>query len=276
MLLRKRVREYAYKNGYGIDYEAERAVLDGEAGVMPGSLASGKALAIQIAKNKDTPAEDTAAVVEDYTYSVERLGRYADILVVNVSSPNSVGLRNLQQTQPLTEILSAVVQSAKRVDRKSKPAVMVKVSPDEDTDADIRGICSAITRSGADGVIVGNTTTSRPISPSTLTHREAAILKESGGFSGPQMFEYTRHLVGRYRRFLDSMTDPGTRYKIIFASGGITNGTQQLQVLEAGASVGMVYTALVYSGASTITRMKAELREEMKRKTEAAGEGGST
>ena len=87
MLLRQRVREYAYKNGYGIDEEAERMVLDGEGeeGILPGSLARGKMLAVQIAKNASTPADDVEAVKNDYVYCVERLGKYADILVVNVS-----------------------------------------------------------------------------------------------------------------------------------------------------------------------------------------------
>ena len=275
ILLRKRVRKYAYEIGYGIDSEAERAILDGETGVMPGSLAEGKMLAVQIAKNKDTSGDDIAAVVQDYTYCVEKLGRYADILVVNVSSPNTPHLRKLQQTQPLTDILSTVVDAAKRVDRRTKPAVMVKVSPDESSDGDIRGICSAVIRSGVDGVVVANTTNSRPVEPSSLTLKEASTLKETGGFSGPGTFEHTRSLVERYRRFLDAMTSPGSKYKVIFASGGITSGPQALQVLEAGASVGMVYTAMVYGGAGTCTRLKRELREEMRRQIAIAASEGN-
>lgn len=81
--LRQRVREYANANGFGIDEEAERSVLDGEAGVPGGSLMSGSPLAIQVAKNKFTPDQDVEAVKADYVYCVEALARYADIIVVN-------------------------------------------------------------------------------------------------------------------------------------------------------------------------------------------------
>ena len=84
MVLRKRVREFAYKMGYGIDDGAESEFLDGEANVPPGSLMKGKLLAVQIAKNKFTPAEDIEAVKRDYVYCVDALARYADIIVVNV------------------------------------------------------------------------------------------------------------------------------------------------------------------------------------------------
>ena len=93
---------------------------------------------------------------------MQRLGPYADILVVNVSSPNTPGLRTLQQSDTLKPILTGVVHAAKSVDRTTKPAVMVKVSPDEDSDDQIAGICDAVWGSGVDGVIVGNTTHRRP------------------------------------------------------------------------------------------------------------------
>ena len=84
MVLRRRVRQYARAVGLGIDEEAERDVLDGEAGVPPGSLTKGKLLAVQVAKNKSTPDTDIEAVKRDYVYCVEALARYADIIVVNM------------------------------------------------------------------------------------------------------------------------------------------------------------------------------------------------
>ena len=109
-----------------------------------------------------TPDHDIAAVAKDYVTCVERLARYADILVVNVSSPNTPGLRDLQATEPLKIILGSVVEAAKSCDRKTKPAVMVKVSPDEDSESQIDGICTAVDASKVDGIIVGNTTKKRP------------------------------------------------------------------------------------------------------------------
>lgn len=360
MQLRERVRSFAYSHSLGLGAEAERIVLDGEAQVPPGSMVPGKILAVQIAKNKTTPDGDINAIARDYTYCVEHLAKYADILVVNVSSPNTPGLRDLQATGPLTTILTAVVNTAKSTDRKMKPAVMVKVSPDEDSDAQIEGICAAVWASGVDGVIVGNTTNKRPDTiPKgyVLPEKDARILKsEIGGYSGPQMFERTLDLVKRYRSKLDNgppeesaeapskkeaspkqgasskqesesrqepfggmptsdhlsdasiqrdtqrlkpegseesqqplllipdrhkssaeqyapspdapasksqATNPSTS-KVLFATGGITNGEQCLQILNAGASVCQVYTAMMYGGVGTITRMKGEMREAIK------------
>ena len=83
--LRQRVREYAYSMGYGLDKDAERYLLDGEAGVPPGSLIKGKLMAIQVAKNETTPNGDIEAITRDYVKGTKLLGRYADIIVVNVS-----------------------------------------------------------------------------------------------------------------------------------------------------------------------------------------------
>ncbi|MCJ1370566.1 Dihydroorotate dehydrogenase (quinone), mitochondrial [Loxospora ochrophaea] len=382
MRLRQRVREFAYSKGFGIDEAAELKVLDGESGVPPGSLTEGKLMAVQIAKNKFTPDDDIEAVKNDYVYCVQALARYADIIVVNVSSPNSPGLRGLQKVEPLTKILTEVVKAAKETDRKSKPAVMVKVSPDEDSDEQVSGVCEAVWESGVDGVIVGNTTKRRPDplpSGGIMPEREVKLLLEQGGYSGPQLFGRTVDLVRKYRKILDygplpearsspqappsaeivKPTSPSTsrdnegvdvaqrieatvdrdrahlkhpsgdvrdsdsqplirfperhnpsskspnssgspalsssthlvqlpqrndlrpamseredtevagagqgQPKIIFATGGITSGKQALEVLNAGASVAMVYTALVYGGLGTISRVKQEMRDEIKR-----------
>jgi dihydroorotate dehydrogenase len=389
MRLRQRVREYAYTHGFGMDEEAERLVLDGHTGVPPGSLVSGRLLAVQIAKNKLTSDTDLDAVVWDHVYCVDRLGKYADILVVNVSSPNTPGLRSLQSKKPLTRILSAVVDAANAVDRKKKPVVMVKVSPDEDSESQIQGIVDAVWESGVGGVIVGNTTMKRPAAIPAgyiLPEKDGRALLEAGGYSGPQLFSRTKELVAKYRKALDegpsektpapppskpstpaavpasspadhpessivekievsvqrdeanlkpidekSATGQGDRGrelhtglklpqrssenhpiirlpernnplsasedktsevlapvaintqtpsehsdslapgserskafssapKVIFASGGITTGEQALEVLNAGASVAMMYTGIVYGGVGTVGRVKQEMR----------------
>ena len=358
--LRDRVRRFARSAGL-----TESEVLDGAAGVPPGSLIPGRILAVQIAKNKDTDERDVAAVQRDYVYCVRRLAPYADVLVVNVSSPNTPGLRDLQAAEPLARILGGVVEEAQRAERREKPRVMVKVSPDEDEDAQIEGIVQAVRASGVDGVIVGNTTKRRTgvVPPGIrLSAREQAALAETGGYSGPLMFDRTEDLVRRYRTMLDAqalgggassssssssssalslLTGPaqpvddeavdaslagiegtitgmvedtsptskkgaahaapassepeplsasataavaataagkdsgGGEPKTIWATGGISTGHQALRVLNAGASVAMVYTGLVYGGAGTVTRMKSEMREEMAAGKKNTEEGGS-
>lgn len=261
--LRDRLRRYAHKLGV-----TEGDVLDGRAGVPPGSLTEGRLLAVQIAKNKDTDGSNEKAVADDHVYCVRRLARYADILVVNVSSPNTPGLRDLQATGPLTRLLSAVVDEASRTDRAHKPKIMVKVSPDEDDEQQVEGIVSAVSRSGVDGIIVGNTTKRRQgLAPDTvqLSAKEQKALGEEGGYSGPAMFERTLGLVGKYKQALrsEALKAGGESQKVIFATGGITNGEQALKVLNAGASVAMVYTGMVYGGAGTVTRIKSEMRREI-------------
>ncbi|KAH6611986.1 hypothetical protein C7974DRAFT_370276 [Boeremia exigua] len=328
--LRQRVREFAYHAGLGLGAAAEQAVLNGDANVPPGSLKQGRLLAVQVAKNKTTPETDIDAVVHDYASAVAHVGPYADILVVNVSSPNTPGLRTLQNTEPLTRLLTGVVAAVHALPRKTKPAVMVKVSPDEDSPAQVSGIVDAVWASGVDGVIVGNTTNRRPDplpAGYALPPAEAKLLLEQGGYSGPQLFERTRALVARYRRALDAgparpspespssespssatptphaapapadadptafddlstsapsstslspaspaPSTPGPR-KVIFATGGITTGAQARAVLDAGASVVQVYTAMIYGGAGTVSRIKRELREEkLKEKTGERGD----
>jgi dihydroorotate dehydrogenase len=307
MRLRERVRRFA--RTMGLD---EEGVLNGGADVPPGSLLPGRLLLVQIAKNKETDERNVDAVAKDYVSCVQKLGRYADVLVVNVSSPNTPGLRELQAVEPLTKLLSAVVDAAQKTDRKVKPKVMVKVSPDEDEDSQMEGIVQAVWSSGVDGVIVGNTTKRRTgiIPPGvSITSKEQATLTETGGYSGPMMLDRTVDLVQRYRKMLDSqswqeivqeqkMADeavdasiagindtitgipkeglatkakpiiPTTttntpEQKVIFATGGVTDGKDALRLLNAGASVAMVYTGLVYGGAGTITRIKDEMKTEM-------------
>ncbi|KAH8900125.1 FMN-linked oxidoreductase [Thozetella sp. PMI_491] len=290
--LRDRLRSFA--RGLGL---SEREVMNGEGtdGTPPGSLYPGKLLLVQIAKNKKTDEKDVNAVIRDYVACVSRLAPFADVLVVNVSSPNTPGLRDLQATEPLTKILSAVVDEAQRTDRRTKPRVMVKVSPDEDDETQMEGVVQAVWVSGVDGIIVGNTTKRRTgLVPDglRLTAKDQQTLGEEGGYSGPAMFDRTLSLVARYRKLLDGRSlqsssqapasngeaplpavegtvsgltpsPPEVEQKVIFATGGITNGDQVHKILNAGASVAMVYTGLVYGGAGTITRIKGELKDEV-------------
>jgi dihydroorotate dehydrogenase len=308
MRLRERVRLFAY-NRFGIEKGGEDFVLDGGAGVPPGSLADGKILIVQVAKNKWTKDDDISAVTKDFVAATNEVAQFSDIVSVNVSSPNTPGLRTLQRVEPLTKILEGVVGAAKSVKRRTPPKVMVKVSPDEDTEEQIRGIVEAVWRSGVDGIIVGNTTKRRSnLVSADMTARERQILDEQGGYSGPQMYERTLGLVKRYRHLLDqgpsasqeseqarsaanipagdepasnivektvstkeSATNEGGtnanldshKPKVIFATGGVTNGKQALELLNAGASVVQVYTAIIYGGVGTVSRIKREMRDNI-------------
>ncbi|KAI5288606.1 Dihydroorotate dehydrogenase (quinone), mitochondrial [Ascosphaera aggregata] len=166
---------------------------------------------------------------------------------------------------------------------------MVKVSPDQDSQEQLEGVCHAVWKSGVHGVIVGNTTSKRPkpISETApLTKEEEKTLAEVGGFSGPHLVGTTIDMVGRYRRMLEKPFEDGTikprpesevapasnklpdastwdknARKVLFASGGITNAQDVLNAQKAGASCAMLFTAIVYKGTGTITRLKNDMRK---------------
>ena len=98
--LRQRVREFAYKQGYGLDELAERFVLDGDAGVPPGSLVKGKLLSVQVAKNESTSDRDIEAISRDYVKATSLLAKYADIIIVNVSCPNAQAIGTFSKPSP--------------------------------------------------------------------------------------------------------------------------------------------------------------------------------
>lgn len=141
---------------------------------------------------------------------------------------------------------------------------MVKCSPDEDSQEgetlqqctylqlhaehfvpDISGICNAVASAGIDGIIIGNTTRKRPDVPHSRlrTDQENAILMEEGGYSGAIMFDRTLSLVKKYKAAIDQSQRKHGAGKdlVIFATGGISNGKQALEILQAGADVAMVY-----------------------------------
>ncbi|KAF3906135.1 hypothetical protein ABW20_dc0100223 [Dactylellina cionopaga] len=239
--LRERVLRYAANHKM-----TEQQVLD----QLPASLYPGKLLAVQIGKNKAVSEDDIEGVKAAYIAGVKSLGLYADVIVVNVSSPNTPGLRKLQSGDTLTELLSAVVAEAKLLKKKEKPRVIVKISPDESSKQQIEDITTAIKRSGIDGVIVANTTLRRPETLDSSPH----LVHEAGGLSGPELYEPMRQLVREYRRRLP-------RDKEIWASGGVSTGQDALDVLREGAGVVGVYTAMVYGGVGTIGRIKEEIRD---------------
>lgn len=251
--LRDRVRRYALANG-----TTESAVLADAS--LPASLHPGRVLAVQIGKNKTTPETDLAAVKRDYVECVQKLGAYADVIVVNVSSPNTPGLRILQAAKPLAELLSAVVAAASEVTaRARKPKVVVKVSPDSDSPDQINDICTAIRNTGIAGVIVANTTITRPISvtasPQTSEEEKRIAAQEVGGLSGPAQLPKTLNLVGEYRRRLGRDVE-------IVASGGVTNGKDAMRCVQVGANAVMGYTGMVYGGVGWFGRVARELAEE--------------
>jgi len=209
-----------------------------------GALAPNAFIGVNLGKNKTS--EDAA---EDYRIGTERLSRYADYLVVNVSSPNTPGLRALQSTEELSAILTAVRQ-AKQEGPSGIPPVLVKVAPDltEEDIADLSRFALEGMESGLmDGLIVSNTTIARP---DTLA--ETAMAGETGGLSGRPLFDASTTVLRTfYARTGGTVPLVGV--------GGISSGAEAYAKIRAGASLVQLYTALAYRGPDLIAEIKRDL-----------------
>lgn len=190
-------------------------------------------LGINIGKNFDTPIEHA---VSDYLFGLKKAYPYADYVTINISSPNTEKLRQLQQQDNLRELLERLKseqQSLNKAHGKYVP-IVVKIAPDLD-DFEISHIGKLLLDFEIDGVIATNTTVSR-IGIEGLPHAD-----ESGGLSGKPLKDKATSVVSSLRSVVN------TKIPII-ASGGIMNGLDALEKIAAGATLIQVYSGLVYQG----------------------------
>lgn len=203
-------------------------------------------LGVNLGKNKDSA--DAAA---DYALGVHHLGRFADYLVVNVSSPNTPGLRALQGRAALAALLEAVKAARARACAPPLPPLLVKIAPDL-TDEDKRDIAAVAEEAGIDGLIVSNTTIARP---ATL---KSAHRAEAGGLSGAPLFQPSTALLAEMFRLT------GGRLALV-GVGGVASGADAYAKIRAGAALVQLYTALVYEGPGLVGRIKRELAGLLRR-----------
>jgi dihydroorotate dehydrogenase len=193
---------------------------------------------INLGKNKEQA--DAAA---DYAAGTTALGPLADYLVINVSSPNTPGLRALQSRDALAALIGAVLEA--RVQLACRPPLLLKIAPDL-TDADRQDIAEVALASGLDGLIVSNTTLARP------PGLDPRFAQEAGGLSGRPLFApSTEILRDIYRR-------TGGKLPIV-GVGGIASAADAYAKIRAGASLVQVYSALVFEGPGLVRRIKAGL-----------------
>jgi len=189
--------------------------------------------------------------VSDYCKGIEAFCDCADYFVINVSSPNTPNLRELQKSENLNELLKKVVDTRNRQERKIP--VFLKVAPDL-TDPDIKNICTAIKKKETkiEGIIVSNTTISRENLKS-----ENQLQSEVGGLSGKPLAKISTELIGKFYKELNGEIP-------IIGVGGIWDGRDAYEKICTGASVVQLYTALTYRGPTVIHKVKTELAEILK------------
>ena len=217
---------------------------EGVATNLRAAIPSNIRLGINIGKNKDTP-NDRAA--DDYVRVVDALHAHADYFAVNVSSPNTAGLRDLQESRTLRGLMAAVTSRVHEVASRQVP-VFVKLSPDME-EADLLQAVDAALEGGAAGVIATNTTVSR-----LGLNSAAALAAEPGGLSGAPLRDAANRACRRLFAHL------GRRVPVV-GVGGIIDAADAYQRIRAGATLIQLYTGLIYEGPAVARRIARGLTE---------------
>lgn len=195
---------------------------------------------INIGANKDT-----ADPVDDYVHGMRLLAPLADYVTINVSSPNTPGLRDLQGEGPLGRLLSAALRARAEACGETAPPVLLKIAPDL-ADGQLEAIVETAVMCGVDGLIVSNTTVARPES------LRSAARGETGGLSGRPLFQpSTRVLARAWRAAAGRLPLVGV--------GGVEDGAAAYAKIRAGARLVQLYTALVYNGPGLFRRIRDDL-----------------
>jgi dihydroorotate dehydrogenase len=229
------VEDRAVINRFGFNSRGQDEALARVAGARSGLLG------INIGANKDSPDR-----VGDYADGIARMGAHADYLTVNISSPNTPGLRQLQDEGALRELL-ARIRDARSTDG---PPVFLKVAPDQGKGEPAQIVRAAVDH-GIDALVVGNTTVSRP--PLRSAHSA-----QSGGLSGAPLKALALDTLKRFR------SETGGALPLI-GVGGIASADDAWERIRAGASLVQLYTAMVYDGPGLGLRIARDLAERLKR-----------
>jgi dihydroorotate dehydrogenase len=194
-----------------------------------------------IGKNKETPNENA---LDDYLECFHQLHDLVDYFVVNVSSPNTPGLRELQDKEPLLRILNAL--KAENAKLQSPKPILLKIAPDL-TDSQLDDIVEIVAESKIEGIIATNTTIARK-----GLNSDEKLLAEAGGLSGKPVRERSTEVI-RYLHQKSNGSFP------IIGVGGIHSAKDALEKLEAGASLVQIYTGLIYEGPALIKQINKAL-----------------
>ncbi|RLV89710.1 Dihydroorotate dehydrogenase [Spathaspora sp. JA1] len=256
-------RDEAVINRYGFNSSGHFNVISNlklrfnklfKAGESSNAFKSGKLLGINLGKNK------FGDEIEDYTKGVERLGPYADVLVINVSSPNTPGLRDLQNESKLTNLLTTVVKQRDEVLKTNllgkKPPILVKVAPDL-TEPEIESIANSAKSAKVDGIIISNTTIQRPVENLLTTDQE--LINQTGGLSGKPLKPIALNALRTLRKYTKDSN------LVLIGCGGISSGKDALEFGKAGATFIQLYTSFAYRGPGLVAKIRDQLAEELRK-----------
>ena len=235
-------RDEAVINRMGFNNDGADAVLRR----LAGRAHLGGIVGVNVGANKDSVNR-----IADYVKLIETFAPVASYFTVNVSSPNTPGLRNLQQASVLDDLLARVIDARERVRRNAGDSpVLLKIAPDLSL-TELDDVVHIARSRRVDGMIVANTTLARP---STL--REQARAREQGGLSGRPLFKLaTRMLAETFVRAEEAFPLVGV--------GGIDSGTGAVAKIRAGASLVQLYSGLVFKGLGLVAEIKSAILDEL-------------
>ncbi|WP_446665260.1 quinone-dependent dihydroorotate dehydrogenase [Flexivirga sp. B27] len=217
-------------NNAGAQALADRLAAAGPIGIPVG---------VSIGKTKVTPVEDA---IDDYLASLAALDAHADYFAVNVSSPNTPGLRSLQDKEPLAELLAELVNATAT---RSRTPIFVKIAPDL-TDGAIDDVLEVAQRADASGIIATNTTLSRD----GIAETDLPLADEAGGLSGAPLTRRARYVVAR---IADRSPLP------VIGVGGVMTADDGRALIDAGASLVQVYSGFIYRGPALVADLNRAL-----------------
>lgn len=206
-------------------------------------------LGINLGKNKTSESDEQT--IEDYKHGWDRFAKYADYITINISSPNTPNLRDMQQSSKLYQLLQQL--SMARESSAHKPPLLVKIAPDLNKQQ-LEEIAACCKQFNIDGIIVSNTTIQRPTILGTQVHAT-----EQGGLSGAALRPLALETLKQMYKLVH-----GSNIRLI-GVGGISTGEDAYERICHGASLVQIYTAMIYQGPAVLPRIKRELKECLKR-----------
>jgi dihydroorotate dehydrogenase len=213
---------------------------------------SGGIVGVNIGANKDSGDR-----IDDYVKGLEAFAPVASYFTINISSPNTPGLRDLQAPTALDELLNRVMTARVRLEEAGLPRrpIVIKIAPDI-AESDVAPICERLVAHGVDGIAVSNTTLARDGLKDPQAH-------EAGGLSGRPLFRRSTAMLARVYQ--------ATGGKVpLIGIGGIDSGQSALEKIEAGATLLQLYTGLIYRGPGVIGEIKSHLVQEVRRKGQSS------
>ncbi len=228
-------------NNEGLDAYMERLQKLAEDPIRRGGI-----VGANLGKNKNS-----ADAIEDYVTGVKAASKFADYVVINISSPNTPGLRGLQNKKELAALLASVQKTRRDLQVARLPPLLVKIAPDLDEQA-LNDIAETALAAAIDGLIIGNTTISRP------SEIPEYLAKEAGGLSGKPLFALSTAILRQMHKLTKGQIP-------LIGVGGISSAEDAYKKIRAGASLVQLYTALVYEGPMLVAKINEGLAERLRR-----------